>query len=140
TELDVQNLRPGREFAFTSRAFPGQTFTCRVETVSEVIDPTTRTIKIRGSVDNSQHLLKAETFLSVQLPGKETAGSICPAKAVFLNGEKHYVFLEEHPGQFARKEVQIGTELDGHVLVIAGIQPGQRVVTDGCVLLQQTLK
>ena len=62
------------------------------------------------------------------------------SKAVFLKGEKHYVFIEEQPGQFARQEVQIGLEQDGRILVLAGVQPGQRVVTDGCVLLQQTLK
>ncbi len=140
TELDLPLLQPGRAFEFTSRAFPSQTFTGRVETVSEFIDTVTRTIKIRGSVDNSRGLLKAEMFVSVQLPGKDGPGATVPAKAVFLNGEKHYVFLEEHPGQFARKEVQIGSEQDGRVLVVAGVQPGQRVVTEGCVLLQQTLK
>src|ERR1035438_7284526 len=39
TELDLPHLRPGRELTFTSRAFPGQTFTGRVDTVSEFIDP-----------------------------------------------------------------------------------------------------
>jgi cobalt-zinc-cadmium efflux system membrane fusion protein len=63
-----------------------------------------------------------------------------PAKAVFLKGEKHFVFVEDQPGQFARREVQIGPEQDGHIVVLAGVDPGQRVVTDGCILLDQTLK
>ena len=63
-----------------------------------------------------------------------------PAKAVVLKGDKHYVFVEEQPGQFARREVQIGAEQNGRVLILAGAQLGQRVVTDGCTLLQQMLK
>ena len=63
-----------------------------------------------------------------------------PSKAVFLNGEKHYVFVEGQPGQFDRQEVTVGVEQDGHVLVRSGLQPGQRVVTDGCILLQQSLR
>lgn len=140
TELDIQHLQPGCEFTFTSRAFPGQIFTGRVDTVSEFIDPATRTIKVRGAVDNSRRLLKAEMFVNVNVPGGGQAGASVPAKAVFLKGEKHFVFVEETPGQFVRQEVHTGAEQDGHVLVLAGLQPGQRVVTDGCLLLQQSLK
>ena len=110
-----------------------QTFTGRVATVSEFIDPATRTIKVRGTVDNSRRLLKAEMFVNVNLPGQESPGASVPSKAVFLKGERHYVFIEEQPGQFARQEVQIGVEQEGRILVLAGVQPGQRVVTDGCV-------
>ena len=140
TELDLPHLRPGRELTFNSRAFPGQVFTGRVDTVSEFIDSNTRTIKVRGTVDNAARLLKAEMFVSVTLPDGQTPGASVPAKAVFLNGDKHYVFVEEQPGQFARREVQIGPEQNGRVLIMAGVQLGQRVVTDGCILLQQLLK
>jgi cobalt-zinc-cadmium efflux system membrane fusion protein len=140
TEIDLPRLRPGSQFSFSSRAFPGQTFTGRVDVVSESIDPATRNIKVRGTVDNSKRLLKAEMFVSVSLPGEKLPGASVPAKAVFLRGDKHYIFVEEQPGQFARREVQLGPEQDDHVLVVAGIQPGQRVVTDGCVLLEQALK
>ena len=95
---------------------------------------------MRGTVDNAARLLKAEMFVSVTLPDGQTPGASVPAKAVFLNGDKHYVFVEEQPGQFARREVQIGPEQNGRVLIMAGAQLGQRVVTDGCILLQQLLK
>lgn len=140
TEIDLPSLRPGREFTFTSRAFAGQTFTGKVETVSEFLDPGTRSIKVRGSVDNSQRLLKAEMFVNVSLPPHESPVASVPAKAVFLKGEKHYVFLEQQRGEFERHEVEIGSEHDGHILILAGLQPGQRVVTDGCLLLEQLLK
>lgn len=140
TEVDLPFLRPGCDFTFTSRAFRDQIFTGRVDTVSEFIDPGTRTIKVKGSVENSRHLLKAEMFVGVNLPGQGSSEVSVPAKAVFLNGDRHYVFLEEEPGQFVRQEVKTGSEQDGFVTIVTGVQPGQRVVTDGCVLLQQALK
>ena len=140
TEVDVPHLQPGREFTFTSRAFPEQTFTGRVDKVSEFIDPNTRTIKVRGSVDNSRRLLKAEMFVNVILSGGEASNISVPAAAVFLKGEKHFVFVQEKPGEFTRQEVAIGSEQEGRVLILNGLQAGQQVVTDGCVLLQQLLE
>jgi cobalt-zinc-cadmium efflux system membrane fusion protein len=140
TELDLPHLRPGRELTFNSRAFPGQTFTGGVDTVAEFIDPNTRTIKVRGRVDNARRVLKAEMFVSVTLPDGAAPGASVPAKAVFLKGDKHYVFVEQQPGRFARQEVQIGPEQNGRVLIMAGARLGQRVVTEGCTLLQQILK
>jgi len=140
TEIDAPRLQPGREFTFTSRAFPNETFTGRVDKVSEFIDPNTRTIKVRGSVNNPRRLLKAEMFVNVILSGGETPNISVPATAVFLKGEKHFVFVQEKPGQFTRQEVVIGSEQEGRVLILNGLQVGQQVVTDGCVFLQQLME
>ena len=140
TELDMPHLQPGGEFTFTSRAFPDESFTGRVDKVSEFIDPNTRTIKVRGSVDNSRRLLKAEMFVNVILPGGKSHDLSAPAAAVFLKGEKHFVFVQTRPGEFTRQEVAIGAEQDGRVLILSGLQAGQQVVTDGCVFLQQLLE
>ncbi len=133
-------MQPGKEFMFSSRVFPDQTFTGRVDKVSEFIDPSTRTIKVRGSVDNSRRLLKAEMFVNVSLPDGETSTLSVPAAAVYLKGDKHYVFVQEQPGEFARHEVAIGSEQAGRVLILNGLQAGQQVVTDGCVFLQELLE
>lgn len=140
TEVDLPHLQPGREFMFTSRVFPDQTFTGRVDKVSEFIDSNTRTIKVRGAVDNSRRRLKAEMFVNVSLPNGETSSISVPAAAVFLKGEKHFVFVQEEPGQFTRQEVAIGSEQAGRVLILNGLQAGQQVVTDGCILLQQLME
>jgi multidrug efflux pump subunit AcrA (membrane-fusion protein) len=51
-----------------------------------------------------------------------------------LKGEKHFVFVQNRPGEFTRQEVAIGSEQDGRVLILSGLQAGQQVVTDGCIL------
>lgn len=140
TEAELGRVQPGRQFTFVSRAFPSQVFTGKVDNVSTFLDPNSRTIKVRGSVDNNGRLLKAEMFVTVALQEDRCAVASVPSKAVFLRGEKHYVFVETAPGQFMRREVKSGSEDDGHIPIFAGVDPGEKVVTDGCLLLQQLLK
>ena len=141
SEDDLTHLQPGQSFTFSTRAFPNQAFTGVVSVVSQFIDPATRTVKVRGTVDNSNHQLKAEMFVTLNVPdSQKIATASVPQKAVFLRGDKHYVFVEEQPGHFARHEVQVGPEQQGQVAILAGLTAGQRVVTDGCVLLQQMLQ
>ncbi len=140
TEVDLPHLQPGSQFTFTSRAFPGQSFAGRVDVVSDFIDPTTRTIKVRGTVDNSRGFLKAEMFVNVNLPADDPPGASVPSKAVFLDGEQHYIFVEEQPQRFVRRKVTLGPEREGRVILRDGVKPGQRVVTDGCLLLEQMMK
>ena len=139
-EADLPNLKPGQKFVLTARAFPGREFSGQIKVVSDSLDPTTRTIKVRGSVDNSSRMLKAEMFVNVALPGVEKSGVVVSAGAVFLRGEKHYLYTEENPGEFLRREVTAGPDHEGKVLIIDGLDAGQRVVTDGSLLLEQLLQ
>ena len=140
TEADLPNLKPGQKFVLTARAFPGRDFSGEIKVVSDSLDPATRTIKVRGTVDNSSRLLKAEMFVNVDLPEVARPGVVVPVGAVFLRGEKHYLYVEETPGVFLRREVNAGPEHKGKVLILDGVTAGQQVVTDGSLLLEQLLQ
>lgn len=137
TEQDAARLKRGQPLLLRCRAYPDQVFTGKVEVISDFLDPSTRTIKVRGSVDNSKRQLKGEMFVSVELPATQQTGFDISSRAIFLKGEKHYVFLEESPGEYERREIRIGSEHEGKTLVLDGVQLGQRVVTSGCLLLEQ---
>jgi membrane fusion protein, heavy metal efflux system len=140
-ESDLRLLKPGQGFVLRVRGLPGQTFGGSIDAVSDYLDPSSRTIKVRGSVPNPDRLLKAEMFVTVDLnTGTLAGGADVPAKAVFLVGEKYFLFIEESRGQFVRHEIKAGPEHDGKVLVLDGLKPGQRVVTDGTLLLEQLLQ
>ncbi|HTQ45672.1 MAG TPA: efflux RND transporter periplasmic adaptor subunit [Polyangiaceae bacterium] len=139
TEADLARLRPGAPIQLRCRAYPDHRFAGRIDVVSDAVDPSTHTVHARGTVENLQRLLKAEMFVDVELRGRSDAEPSVPSAAVFLKGERHYVFVEKRPGTFARREVTIEDEQDSQVRISAGVHAGERVVTDGCVLLEQLL-
>jgi len=138
-ERDQGRVRLEQSFTIKSRSVPGQTITGKVEFISDSLDPTTRTIKVRGSVPNAQRLLKAEMFVKAEFLLAPESGVEVSSRAVFLRGEKHYVMLEDTPGHYSRQEVTVGSEHAGRLIITEGLKPGQRVVVGGVLLLEQLL-
>ena len=139
TEMHLPLVHKGIELAIRTKAFPGQTFHGRLDLIGDSLDPTTRTVRARGSVDNASKLLKAELYVSVEIPDAVPMSLQVPSKAVFLRENQYYLFLETGPGQFQRHAVNVGSERDGKVAILEGLNPGERLVTEGCLLLQSLM-
>src|SRR6266581_4654434 len=127
-ERDYTRLCVGQPFVIKSASLPGQSFTGRVDVVSDSLDPNTHTVKARGSLSNGRRLLKAETFVTAEFTLPPEAGTEISSKAVFLRGEKHCVLVEEAPGRYARREVGVGAEHGGRIIITQGLETGRRVV------------
>lgn len=140
TERELGLLKPGMTVQVMTAAFPGETFEARIDAVSDFIDPQTRTIRVRGSLANAERRLKGEMFVNAEFNVAPRTGVAVPAKAVFLAGAKHFVFVEEGPGKFVRVEVKPETEAGGLVIVAQGLAVGQKVVIDGALFLQQLIQ
>ena len=137
TERDLAFLKPGDPVALHSDAYPEETFKATIDMVADFVDPQTRTIRVRGSLANPDHRLKGEMFVTARIETAPPSGVVVPAKAVFLQGNRHFVFVEEARGRYAHVEVRVGAENEGIFPVTAGLQEGQRVVVDGNLFLQQ---
>ena len=139
TEAQLGCLEPGERFQFESSAYPGHRFEGRVDRISNSVDPQTHTIKARGVVEHCDRLLKAEMLVNVSVPTRAHKEVRLPAQAVILDGDRHYVFVEDPPGTFTRREIQVGDEEPSWVQVAGGLRVGERVVTSGGILLEQLL-
>lgn len=146
SELDISQLRPGQKpFDITAQtgAFPNAVFKGSIVQYSDYVDPTTRTFRLRGVIQNKDRLLKGEMFVNVNLQSSGSGSSeenrfVVPSSALFLVGERRFVFLQASDTSFARQEVRVTREIAGRSIV-SGLTLGQRVVTDGNLYLQQIL-
>ena len=73
-ESDLQWLRYGQEVRFTTEAYPGQTFHGLVSFIDPVLNPNTRTVKVRVNVDNADGRLKPEMFIRANVYAQFASG------------------------------------------------------------------
>jgi len=139
-ETDVASLSPNQEVLIRARALPDKVFHGRVEIIGQGLDAATRTVKARCVADNSEGLLRAEIYVSADVATGAGAGLDVPTNAIFLKDNEHYVFVEIGPRQFQRRAVKLGLESNGRSAVLEGLSAGQRVVADGCLLLEAILE
>ena len=133
-ENDVGSLRAGATFALQVPAYPDETFTGRVTAASDFIDPTTRTIKIRGVIDNPDRRLKGEMLVTAVVT-EALEGTVVPARAVTLDGSNQTVYVQVQPGIFEPRKVVLGHIGTQEVVIVKGLAPGEQVVADNALLL-----
>lgn len=137
-EQDAQMLRAGEAAKVTLNAYPARSWMGRVEVVSDVIDPATRTLKVRVVLANPDLTLKPNMFATVWLRRGTAQGIEIPATAVIREGAKSYVYVGTAAGRFERREVTLGRMESDQVQVLTGLKAGEVVVSDGALLLRET--
>ena len=140
TEDDQTKMQVGQSLTLHTRAYPDKEFHGVVEVIGQELDPTTRTLKVRASVDNSEHRLRAEMYVTAELSNVPSGGVVIPSKATFRKDDKIYVFVERAPGDYERKEIKTGAENDGRIAVSDGIASGDRVVVEGALALESIME
>lgn len=134
-EAQLAALRPGDSFGLEVAAYPGETFTGKVTATSDAIDPSTRTLKVRGLVPNADRRLKAEMLATVHIKESRETGVVIPAQAVTLRGANHTVFVMREPGVFESRNITLGHEGTREAVVGKGLTAGEKVVTQNVLLL-----
>jgi len=135
-EQDVASVRAGQRVDIHVKALPGRVFHGTLTSISAAIDPTSRTLKVRGVVDNPDGALKAEMLVSVDAP-RSSPALVVPVSAVILDGDSHVVFVQDKPREFTRRVVETGPAIDGTIAIRNGVRAGDRVVTQSTLLLEQ---
>jgi cobalt-zinc-cadmium efflux system membrane fusion protein len=138
-EADIAAVTKGSEVQIRSTVLGEEKVTGRITHVADVVDPQTRAIKVRGTVENAERRLKAEMFVYAEFQQPSAKGVLIPAKAVYLRGERYFAFVEESPGRYVRRTVKLGPAFDATQIVTDGIAENEKVVTDGNLLLERLL-
>jgi membrane fusion protein, heavy metal efflux system len=131
-ENNLADVQVGDAAEVTLNAYPARPLAGRIGDVSRVLDPATRTAKVRIELDNADGLLRPGMFATATFRSQGTAPRIvAPAGAVLRLQDRSWVFRADGPNRFRRTEVQAGRLLgDGAQEIAAGLAPGDAVIAD----------
>jgi membrane fusion protein (multidrug efflux system) len=130
-ETYLRQVQPGQSLTITLDAMPGSTFDGKVVALNPLVDAAGRSIVIRAQVRNQDTVLRPGMFARVRLITKDQADAmIVPEQALVPQGSEQYVF-KIIDNKAARVKIETGQRRDGKVEVIAGLVPGDLIVTAG---------
>lgn len=117
---------------FSLAGVAGELKPTRLVTVSEVIDPKTRTVPVIFEVSNGSGKLRIGMFADVSIrTGSVDNALTVPDEALFEDEGRHFVFVQKDGESFERREVRVGIRGAGYAQVLSGIKGDERVVLKG---------
>jgi cobalt-zinc-cadmium efflux system membrane fusion protein len=143
-EMDIARVHVGTPANVSVVTYKDKVFKGQVDWVSGMLDPATRTAKVRCTFDNPDRLLRPEMYATAEISVDQSRALAIPRNALLRLGEYKVVFIEvgEEPGRvrFQRMPVDVDEGESSQWLEVKhGLTPGQRVVVNGAILLSQKL-
>lgn len=134
-EYEVNFVKPGQTMEIKSPGLEGETFAGKVVAIDSVINPMTRTARVRAEVPNPQGKFRPEMYLDIKIRvplGKKLA---IPEEAVLDTGENQIVFVALADQTFEPRRVRLGVRAEGFLAVLEGLAPEEKVVASANFLI-----
>lgn len=134
-EYELPLVVPGQTVRVELPSLPGRAFEGTIRAIDSVLDPQTRSARIRAILSDAEGVLKPEMFVnaSIIVPLGEVLA--VPEEAIFNTGSRRIVFVDKGQGLFEPRDVTVGAQADGAVEIKDGIAEGEVVVTSGNFLI-----
>ncbi len=139
-EPEIAKIRMGSDSITSFSAYPGKFYKASVVEISPVVNPLTRTMKIKLEFSEDFKNIKAGMFGSVRLiTEKKTNVLIVPSASVVVRDNKDTVFVLDND-RVLKKEVVSGISSEGITEIISGIKNRDIVIVAGQNLLEDGVK
>ena len=140
-EKDVEFIQKDRRVEVIAAAYPHATVLGIITYIGDVLDPSTRTMKVRVTAPNPDKRLKPEMYAIVRISGTPNPDQLTVPSAAVQNGpDGKMVFVQQGPLEFEVRRVKVGREQGEVVTVLEGLNAGEQVVTKGSFVLKSEME
>lgn len=130
-ESALSKLDRGQKIRITVDAYPGEVFDGEVTAIDPVVDPNSRSARLRARIDNPDGRLRPGQFAQLKLDvGAGTNALMVPEQALMQEGDTRFVYTIVD-GKAKKTVVETGTRTPGLVQVTKGLKAGDVVITAG---------
>lgn len=134
-DQDAPLVRTGQRMTVRSAALPGRVLETQVSSIDPIIDPETRTLRVRAQVRTPGGELRPESLVEARILVASTDVVAVPREAVVDTGRQQFVFVVRDGNRFEPRAVGLGREGEGFFEVLSGLVPGDRVVVSANFLV-----
>jgi cobalt-zinc-cadmium efflux system membrane fusion protein len=141
-ENDLAQVHLGDRADIELNAYPRRRFQGRVTNIAKLLDPNTRSAKVRIELDNQDGVLRPNMFATAHFVSQGASmRTVVPAAAILRLQDRDWVFVKINDKQFRKTEVQGGAaNPDGTLQVLSGLKAGDSVVTDALMFDREVQK
>lgn len=137
-EADLNNIHLNDAVEVNTLANPNKNYIGKIDKIYNVLDPTTRTMKVRISMNNPGNELKPEMFATIMVNGKPSTKMLSiPSQALVMDNSKNYVVMKAN-NKLQIREITLIKRVDNKAY-ISGLSEGDQVVTNSQLFLYQAL-
>jgi cobalt-zinc-cadmium efflux system membrane fusion protein len=136
-EKDIGLIQAGKSVRVRVPAYPGESFTATISYISQIIDETTRTVKVRCTLPNADGRLLPSMYAAVEVlsdPGDLVIA--IPLSALVTGKTSDWVYVNMGDHRYQKRQVKVGPRLKDRAVIHGGLKPGEDVVIEGALLLR----
>ena len=139
-EADLADVRMDQHVNVRTKAWPDKNFPGRVTLIGSALDPTTRTVQVRVTIENPHGELKPLMFASATLDGTETKQAIfIPENALQVMDGVNVAFVTQDGTHFTPTALETLPPVNGQVEVTQGLKAGEVIATGGAFMLKSAV-
>ena len=135
-ESNISLIHQGENVDVTTIAYPGKVFKGKIDKVMNVLDPTSKVMKVRVVLPNPDYLLKPEMYASITVTEKENKECLSvPSSAIIFDHSQNYVLLFQSRSDVKITLVQVISTVGDKTYISAGVNRGEKIVSSQAILI-----
>lgn len=137
-ESDAAAVCIGQDITVNVMALPGRPLTAKINYVAAAIDPSTRRLLVRATIDNKDGLLKPEMFANVTIySAGDRAAPAVPKQSLIYEGDQVRIWVAREDKSVELRQIKIGLINGNLVEVTSNLKPGEQIITKGSLFIDR---
>jgi cobalt-zinc-cadmium efflux system membrane fusion protein len=140
-EMDINKIKVGYDVEIKVLPYPDKIFKGKIDKIFNVLDPSTRVMKVRVKMINKEYELKPEMYAQVMVKyedGDNTALAV-PSESIVFDKNKNFVLVYTDKCSIEIREVEILQRLNSITYIKSGLQEGERIISNHQLLVYNAL-
>ena len=139
-ESDISKIHPDMEADVKTLSYPDSIFKGKVDKIYNILDPETKTMKVRIRLANAKYILKPEMNATITLRYNEGGNmQAVPSSAVIFDKNKTYLMIFRDRYNIETREVEVYKQVGDITYVKKGIEQGEKIISKNQLLIYDAL-